>query len=189
MRESASAEVTRLLERWREGDRGAEDRLFKALHAELRAIAARSLRPERTDHTLQPTELVHEAYLRLGPDAAEWQDRAHFFAVAARVMRRILIDHARARGTAKRGGGAIRVTLDPQMVEAGVDPLDLTALEEAFAALEALDGRKARFMEMRYFAGLSNREIAGVGDVSERTVKRELQLGRAWLRRHLEGDA
>lgn len=190
MTASEPVEITRLLEAWRAGEPAAEEQLFDALHGELRALAAKAMRSERPDHTLQPTELVHEAYLRLGPDASDWKDRAHFLSVAGRVMRRILIDHARAKATAKRGGGAVRVTLDPHAVPGASPDLDLAILDRAMDALNRLDQRKARFLEMRYFAGLSNREIATVSEVSERTVKRELQLARAWLRREIDsGDA
>ncbi len=178
--------ITHLLRSWRGGDRSAEQRLFEALHAELRGLADRLMRSERSDHTLQPTELVHEVYLRLGSDAADWQDRAHFFAVAARAMRRLLIDHARARASARRGGGLHRVTLDMRALPGESAHVDVGILDRALARLQELDERKARFVEMRYFAGLTNAEIAHVAGVSERTVKRELQLGRAWLRREIE---
>lgn len=187
MTDSASSQITRLLRRWEAGDQAAESELFDVLYAELRRLAGRAMRSERPDHTLQPTELVSEAYLRLGLRPADWRDRTHFLAVAARVMRRVLIDHARAKSSAKRGGGAPRVTLDPDGVRGGLAPVDFTVLGRALQTLEDLDERKARVVELRYFAGLSISEIAAVSGVSERTVKRELQLGRAWLRREIEG--
>ncbi|HEX7049670.1 MAG TPA: ECF-type sigma factor [Longimicrobiales bacterium] len=178
--------ITLLLHQWREGDRSAERRLFDALYAELKGVAARLMGAERPDHTLDPTALVHEAYLRLAPGGVEWQDRAHFLAIAARVMRHVLVDYARGRGRSKRGSGARHITLDPDAVPAGGAALDFVVLDRVLDRLEALDERKARFIEMRYLAGLSNREIAEAAGVSERTVKRELQLGRAWLRREVE---
>lgn len=184
MTDSSSAPITEILDRWQAGDRAAEGELFEALYEELRGIAGRAMRSERRNHTLQPTELVSEAYLRLGPRAADWQGRTHFLAVAARAMRRVLIDHARARASAKRGAAAPHVTLDPH-APGGVEVVDLDVLEDALTRLEALDGRQARTVELRYFAGLSVSEIAKVSDVSERTVRRDLQLGRAWMRREI----
>jgi RNA polymerase sigma factor (TIGR02999 family) len=188
MPDPSPEQITRLLDRWKAGDRDAENELFEALHVELRRLADRAMRPERRDHTLQPTELVAEAYLRLGPGAADWKNRTHFLAVAARAMRRVLIDYARARSSAKRGGGAPHVTFEPSAVPGGLEPVDLEALERALERLHALDERKARAVELRYFGGLSNAEIAALMEVSARTVKRDLQLGRAWLRRELQGD-
>lgn len=177
--------ITDMLRRWREGDQSAERQLFEALHAELRRMAGEFMRRERPDHTLQPTELVHEAYLRLHQGSADWRDRVHFFAVAARVMRRVLVDHARARTRAKRGGADRQVTLSAEVVPDASGYVDIHVLDRTLNKLHALDERKARFVEMRYLAGLSNREIAEAAGVSERTVKRELQLGRAWMRREI----
>lgn len=181
--------VTLLLQRWKGGDATAERELFELLYAELKRVAVRLMESERAGHTLQPTALVNEAYLRLAPADVDWQDRGHFLAMAARVMRRALVDHARARGRGKRGGGAQQVTLDGDAMPAGSDAVDFLVLDRALDRLQALDERKARFVEMRYLAGLSNREIADAAGVSERTVKRELQFGRAWLRSELEADA
>lgn len=142
--------------------------------------------PERRDHTLQPTELVNEAYLRLCPGAGAWNDRVHFLAVAARVMRHVLVDHARARASRKRSGAGRPVTLNEAVMPAASPSIDLQVLSDALDRLEAHDERKARFVEMRYLAGLTNDEIAQVAGVSARTVKRELQFGRAWLRREIE---
>lgn len=181
--------VTLLLRRWRAGDAAAERQLFDALHAELKRMAGRLMRGERGEHTLQPTALVNEAYLRLAPADIDWEDRTHFLAVAARVMRRVLVDHARARARDKRGPGARRVTLDPDAVPSPDGAVDFLAVDRALDRLEASDARKAKFLEMRYLAGLSNREIAAAAGVSERTVKRDLQFGRAWLRSELEREA
>ncbi|MGH7576777.1 MAG: ECF-type sigma factor [Longimicrobiales bacterium] len=184
-----ATQITLLLQRWREGDLAAERQLFDVLHAELRRIASRLLRPERLDHTLQPTELVHEAYVRLAPPAGDWRDRTHFLAVAARVMRHVLIDHARAHRRQKRSGAIQRITLSDDVVKGAPPDVDLQVFDQALGKLETLDARKARFIEMRYFAGLSNIEIAEATGVSERTVKRELQFSRAWLRREIEEHA
>lgn len=177
--------ITSLLQRWKEGDRSAERQLFELLYSELKESARRVMRAERPDHTLEPTALVHEAYVRLVPAGVDWRDRRHFLAVASRVMRRVLVDHARARRRDKRGGDRVLVTLEDNLTAAGSADADLLLLEEALGRLEAIDPRKAQFVEMRYFAGLSNREIAAGAGVSERTVKRELQFGRAWLRREV----
>ena len=169
------------------GDDEAAARLFPMVYDELRRRAAAALKGERTDHTLQPTALVHEAFLRLAdlPDR-QWQDRAHFVAVAARAMRRILVDHARARKAVKRGSGEIRVSLEDIDVPAGdgVD-VDLVTLDEALDGLALLDERQARIVELRFFGGLTVDETAALIDVSTRTVKREWQMARAWLRREL----
>lgn len=186
MSDSDEASITLLLDRWRQGDRSAERQLFDAIYIELRRLAGQLMRAERRDHTLQPTALVHEAYLRLLPAAADLRDRVHFFAVAARVMRRVLIDYARARGRAKRAGVGQQVTLSEDVMRGASGDVDLLVLDQALDRLESLDERKARFVEMRYLAGLSNNEIAAASGVSERTVKRELQFGRAWLRREIE---
>lgn len=186
MRESDATPITLLLDRWREGDRSVERQLFDAIYGELRGLAGRLMRPERRDHTLQPTALVHEACLRLLPTTPDLRDRVHFFAVAARVMRRVLIDYARARGRAKRAGAGQHVTLSEDVMHAGSGEIDLGVFDRALDRLESLDERKARFVEMKYLAGLSNGEIAEAVGVSERTVKRELQFGRAWLRREIE---
>ena len=183
MADSEATPITQLLRRWREGDPAAERELFDVLHAELRRLAGHFMRGERRDHTLQPTELVHEVYLRLRPAEVEWRDRVHFFAMAGRVMRRVLTDHARARKRAKRAGVGRQVTLDDEVMPGGAGAVDFGVLDQALDRLEAQDERKARFVEMRYLAGLSNHEIAEAAGTSERTVKRELQFARAWLRR------
>jgi RNA polymerase sigma-70 factor, ECF subfamily len=185
---SATEEVTRLLRRWGGGDPAALDQLTPVLYRELRRVAAGHLRRERPGHTLQPTALVHETYLRLiGSDQPEWSDRAHFFAIAARHMRQILVDHARRRNARKRGGGQA-VTLD-EGLPATARPLDVIALDDALEALARLDQRKARILELHYFGGLGQEEIAAVLEVHVNTVARDLRLARAWLRLQLEGPA
>jgi len=176
-------DVTHLLREWRSGRRQALDRLLPLVHDELRRLARRSMRSERSGHTLQTTALVNEAYLRLVDADVAWRDRAHFFAVAARCMRRILVDHARARDSAKRGGGLPRITLDESLpVTTTRGRIDFLALDRALAALEAQDERKGRAVEMHYFAGLTVEEIAELLEVSPSTVKNDLRFARAFLR-------
>jgi RNA polymerase sigma-70 factor (ECF subfamily) len=187
---SGQSEITRLLADWASGDRAALDRLTPLVYAELRRIAAQQMRRERPGHTLQPTALVNEAFMRLaGGNGASWQDRAHFYAVCARVMRRILIDHARANARDKRGGGAVQVPLDEAATIIQSQPVDLIALGDALRSLEAVDAQKARIVELRYFAGLGIEETAGVLRVSAMTVRREWTRAKAWLYRELAGDA
>lgn len=175
-------EVTGLLRAWRDGDRGALERLIPRVYDELRRVAGRHLRRERPDHTLQPTALVHEAYLRLAAaERPRWRDRIHFYAVAAQVMRRILVDHARAHLADKRGGGAPRVPLD-ERIDAGAErTADLVALDDALAALAAVDARKARIVELHHFAGLTVAETAATLGLSVSTIVLEARLARAWL--------
>lgn len=189
MRQCAEEEVTTLLAAWRDGDREALSRLMPLVYGELRRLAARSLEGERKDHTLQPTALVHEAFLRLAGGAVpRWQDRVHFYAVAAQVMRRLLVDHARARRTEKRGGGArplpLEAALDIGSPEAG-DPELLIALDEALVELAVHDPRKARIVELRFFGGLTIEETAEVLDLATSTVILEARLARAWLFRRI----
>ena len=175
-------EITQLLAAWRGGDRGALDRLVPRVYDELRRVADRYLRRERSDHTLQPTALVHEAYLRLsGAERPAWRDRLHFYAVAAQVMRRILVDHARAHRADKRGGGSRRVPLDEKIADGDVRTAELVALDDALSALARIDPRKARIIELHHFAGLSVAETAEVLDRSISTVVLEARLARAWL--------
>jgi len=184
-----SHEITRLLLAWSEGDRDALDRLAPLVYAELRRLAKSYMRKERAGHTLQTTALINEAYLRLiDAGQVEWRNRAHFFGVAARAMRQILVAMARERGCQKRGGGARRVSLDEAMViDAGPDE-DLVALDEGLEALAQFDGRKAQVVEMRFFGGLTEAEIAAALDVSSETVRRDWRLARSWLRRKLSVD-
>ncbi|MGZ8458045.1 MAG: sigma-70 family RNA polymerase sigma factor [Gemmatirosa sp.] len=180
--------VTELLRAWGAGDAGASEALVPLVYAELRRQAQRALRREREGHTLQATALVHEAWLRLGVQhGARWESRTEFLAVAAQMMRRVLLDHARTRRALKRGGGAMAVTLgDGEYAAAAPDAVDVLALDEALARLAVLDPRKARLVELRYFAGLSIPEAAAAMGISPATVGREWAVARMWLRRELE---
>lgn len=187
---TSSPSVTELLSRWRGGERDAMDELIPLVYEDLRRIADRRLRAERPGHTLAPTDLVHEAYGRLVAADVPWMDRVHFFAVAARTMRRILVDHARARSRRKRGGDAVRVTLDEQTPQDGADPETLLAVHQALGRLEGLDERKAAVLELRFFGGLSYDEVGAALSISAATVERDLRFARAWLQRELTtGDA
>jgi RNA polymerase sigma factor (TIGR02999 family) len=177
-------ELTQLLADWGNGDRSALDKLFPLVHSELRRIAQRQMTQERPGHTLQATALVNEAYLKLaGQQGFDWQNRAHFFAVCAQVMRHILIDHARAHARDKRGGGAVKVSLNDALVVAEDQAAHFIALDEALRVLERLDPQKSKIVELRYFGGLSIEEAAEVLNVSPRTVRREWQRAKAWLYR------
>jgi RNA polymerase sigma factor (TIGR02999 family) len=180
--------VTELLHAWGAGDASASEALVPLVYAELRRQAARALRRENEGHTLQATALVHEAWLRLDGQAnSRWESRTQFLAVAAQMMRRVLVDHARAHAAGKRGGGAIQVSLsDVSNAAAPHDEVDLLALDEALARLAIMDPRKARLVELRYFAGMSIPEAAEVLGVSLATVGREWVVARMWLRRELE---
>lgn len=183
------AEVTGLLVAWSEGDRAALDRLLPLVEGELRLLAHRYLRRERPGHTLQTTALVHEAYLRLvDQKRTQWRNRAHFFGIAASLMRRILIDHARRIAYAKRGGGAPHVALDEACVVGAERAAELVALDDALAALARVDERKARVVELRYFGGLTAEETAEVLGVHVDTVGREWRRARMFLRRELEAS-
>ena len=181
--------ATELLRAWSRGDDGALERLTPLVEAELRRLARGYMRRERRGHTLQTTALVNEAFLRL-TDARSigWQDRAHFVGIAARLMRRVLVDYARARGYRKRGGEACRVTLDEGLVASPEPQLDVVALDRALEALAAVDARKSRVIELRFFGGLSVEETATVLHVSSDTVKRDWRLAKLWLLRELEGE-
>jgi RNA polymerase sigma factor (TIGR02999 family) len=181
--------VTRLLHAWREGNLGARDELMPLVYDELRRRAAAYLRRERGGHTLQPTALVHEAYLRMVDQRASWRNRSQFFGVAAEMMRRILVDRARARRAAKRSGQWARVTLDDAVAvtrSADVD-VDVLDLDAALTRLAALDPRKSRIAELRFFGGLSLQETGEVLEVSVATVERDWQFARAWLYDALSG--
>ncbi len=180
--------VTRLLMDWRGGDANALDDLLPLVYEELRRLAARHMAGEADGHTLQPTALVHEAYVRLVDADIEWQDRAHFFAAASRVMRRMLVDHARSKGRQKRGGGRARVTLHAADAVTPPPDLDVLALDEAMEVLAQEDPRKARAVELRYFGGLNLEEIAEVTGVSIATVHRDLRMATAWLMTRLGAD-
>jgi RNA polymerase sigma factor (TIGR02999 family) len=184
--ENSRVEITRLLEAWREGDNNALDVLTPLVHKELRRLAHRCLRQERRDPALQTTELVNEAYLKLADcSRVRFQDRAHFFAISAQLMRRTLVDLARSRRYAKRGGEAIRVTFDEVVEARAVQPTDWVALDDALKALEAVEPRKGRVVELRFFGGLSVEETAEVLQVSPDTVHRDWRFAKAWLRREL----
>jgi RNA polymerase sigma factor (TIGR02999 family) len=182
--------VTELLARWNNGDVAARDALIPLVYDELRRVAKKNLAGQRGDHTLQATALVHEAYLRLvNRKAANLQGRAHFFALAAQMMRQILVDHARMRNAAKRGGGTVTLLLDDA---AGADEgisLDLIGLDKAMKGLASLDARQSQIVELRFFGGLSIEETARVVDVSPATAKREWATARVWLHHAMESDA
>jgi len=183
---SDSAEVTRLLLAWRAGDAGALERLIPLVHAELRRIARGFMRKERACHTLQTSALVNEAYLRLiDAHNVDWQNRAHFFAVSASLMRRILVDLARERRARKRGGSVELVVLDEAFVARPGKREDLLAVDEALTALAAADERKSKVVELRFFGGLNETEIAEALQVSPETVRRDWRLAKSWLLRFL----
>lgn len=180
---ASSTEVSRLLADWGQGDQEARDALIPLIYNELRRIARRHLAHERSDHTLQSAALVNEAYVRLaGKQPPKWQNRAHFFGVAAQMMRHILVDHARNRLAAKRGAGAPRLSLDPEIALPQKAELDLVALDAALNKLAEMDPQQSRLIELRYFGGLSIEETAIVMGISTRTVDRVWAAARAWLR-------
>lgn len=188
MSEAAPGEVTRLLLAWSRGDRDALDALVPHVYAELRRQADRYLVRQRSGHTLQATALVHEAFLRLVDQThASYKDRAHFFAVASRAMRQILVDHARRRTAGKRGGGATRLALEDAIAAVPARGVDLVALDDALARLEKLDPEQSRLVELRFFGGLTVEETAVVLGCSPATVKRSWSSARAWLYGELAG--
>jgi len=179
-------DVTALLIKWTDGDDAALQQLIPIVHEELRRLAQRQMAGERPGHTLQPTALVNEVYLRLvNLKQMRWQNRAHFLAMAARLMRRILVDFARSRGYQKRGGGAKQVTFTEALEVIDGQPTDVVALNDALDALAAVDERKSRVVELRFFGGLSVEETAEVLNISRETVKRDWQVAKMWLLRHL----
>ena len=182
--------VTELLRAWSDGDDEALERLMPLVEAELRRLARAYMGRERRGHTLQTTALMNEAFLKL-TDArrVRWQDRAHFLGISARLMRRVLVDHARHRGYQKRGGGVQWVTLDEALAKSPDPALDVVALDRALEALAKVDVRKSRTIELRFFGGLSVEETAEVLKVSPDTVKRDWRLAKLWLLRELEGEA
>lgn len=185
----SEANITQLLHAVASGDRRDMDALLAALYDDLHRLAQKHLRSERPDHTLQPTALVHEAYLRLVDQrSTTWTDRLHFFAVASRVIRRILVDHARADLALKRGGGRTRIPLDDVDLGGGERELDMLALDEALEELTALDAQQAQVVELRFFGGLTVPEVATVLSTSPRTVDRDWQCARAWLYCRLRED-
>lgn len=183
---ASQAEVTQLLVDWSNGDQAALEHLIPLVYDELRRLASGYMRRERAGHTLQTTALVHEAYLRLaGQPDLDWKNRAHFFAVAARVMRRILIDHARTQHYAKRGGGAVKLSLDEAATLSDERAAELVALDEALNELAKLDARQSQIVELRFFGGLTLAETAEVLKISIDTVARDWNLARAWLHRQV----
>jgi RNA polymerase sigma-70 factor (ECF subfamily) len=179
-------EITRLLEAWGEGDKGAFDALVPMVYRELRRLAHRYLRRERGNARFQTTELINEVYIKLlDCSRVRWRNRAHFFAMSAQLMRRILVDLARSRRYAKRGGEAIRVTFEKVLDMPDIRALDWVALDDALKALEALDPRKSRMVELRFFGGLSVEETAEILEVSPDTVHRDWRFAKSWLRREL----
>ena len=183
-------DITRLLVDWSEGRRDALDQLMPAIYQELHKIAGSYLRRERAEHTLQPTALIHEAYLRLvGQNVPSFKSRTHFYGVAAHVMRQILVEHARARGAAKRGAGGRKVSLDDVTLFSAERTADLVALDDALTTLAGFDERKCKVIELRFFAGLSLDDTADALGVSVATIGRELRLAQAWLQRELDRTA
>lgn len=190
MDRESSSPVTELLVRWRSGDQYALDALMPLVYDELRHLAQHYLGRERSDHTLQSTALVHEAYLRLaGHSPPQWQNRAHFFGIAARIMRQILVEHARGRGADKRGGNALRIELDDSLALAQQSDVDVIALDRALQQLSELDAQQGRIVELRFFAGLTIEDTSEVLGISPATVKRDWVTARAWLFRTMKGEA
>ena len=186
---TSAQNVTEMLNDWRNGDQEALDRLIPLVYDELRRQAAGYLRRERPGHTLPSAALIHEAYLRLiNQQNIEWNSRAHFFAMAARLMRQILVDHARKRLAAKRGGSDIRVSLEEGMAVSQGRTVDLVALDEALTRLAAIDPQQSRIVELRYFSQLSVEETAEALGISPRTVKRDWNVAKAWLRQQIGGE-
>lgn len=185
----SSETVTRLLRNWSQGDKDAASELFPLVYEELRRLAQRYMRHERPEHTLQPTALIHEAYLQLVDQTrVQWQNRTQFFGVAAQLMRRILVDHARTHGSQKRGGGTPNLPLEENATFAPEREQGLLALDVALQKLAALDARKAQVVELRYFGGLDADEIAQLLGISAITVTRDWKMAKAWLRQELGND-
>ena len=177
-----SAEITGYLRRWRNGDESALEDVLPLVYKELRQIAKRYRAKERGEHTFQTTEIISEAYLRLaGQNATDWQDRSHFFAVASKMMRNLLVDHARSKQFQKRGSGAEKVNIDDVAVMSNSPDANIIALDEALVNLAKFDERKSRIVELRYFGGLSSQEVGDILGLSEITIKREWLKAKAWL--------
>jgi len=184
-----AGEVTVLLGRLRSGESGAADELFQVLYGELRSLAAGLFRSQKANHTLQPTAVLHEAYLKMVKAPGEWQDRAHFFAVAAKAMRQVLVNHARDQGALKRGGkGGERVTFAGLAAGAQGQEADILALHEALEELARLDARQARIAELKFFAGLSTEETAEAVGIAPRTVELDWKMAKDWLAARLKAD-
>ncbi|HMQ02395.1 MAG TPA: sigma-70 family RNA polymerase sigma factor [Pyrinomonadaceae bacterium] len=189
MKEKNSPEITQLLLKWRDGDERALDDLLPQVYGELRRMAGNFMRRQKPGHTLQPSALVNEAYLRLiGSDQVNWQNRTHFFAMCAQLMRRILVDVARRKNSLKRGGDPIQVTLSEHLAASSEATEDLVALDSALERLARLSERQARIVELRYFAGLTDEQIAEALEISSRTVRRDWTIARAWLYRELRSS-
>ena len=189
MQSDQVSRITGMLKEVKQGDRSAWDRLLPMVYSELRQLAAQFLRLERKDHTLQPTALVHEAFLKLVDQTrVDWQGRAHFFAIAAQSMRRILVDHARKHQAVKRGGEQKRITFDENLLGQTRQVDNLLSLEDALVKLSLLDPRQAKIVELRFFGGLSVAEVAEVMQISKRSVEREWTMVRSWLRRELSDN-
>ena len=188
MKASPQHEITHLLRAWREGQAGAADQLMPLVYEELHRLARSYMVRERADHTLQATALVNEAYLRLVDASASFQDRAHFYGMCAQLMRRILVDWARSHGASKRGGEWRPVQLEESLVVAPDSEIDLVQLDDALKALEVMDARKSRVVELRFFGGLSVEETAAILNVSAETVMRDWKLAKSWLRREMGGS-
>lgn len=188
MSTDTNADITLWLKAFRNGDEGAHDHLLPRVYQGLRKRASAMMRKEPSDHTLGPTALVHETYLKLiDQDRVDWQDRAHFFAIASTAMRRILVDHARGRQSGKRGGGKKAVSLDDDNIAVALErEEDVLDLDDALRKLEKFDERLAKLVELRFFGGLTHAEIGEVLKVSERTVRSEWTMAKAWLRREFE---
>lgn len=187
-RMASPEEVTLLLKEWANGANSAMDALMPLVYNELRRLAASYLRSESPGHTLQPTALVHEAFLRLVGNSPQCENRAQFYGLAAHLMRQILVDHARTRKAAKRGGRQVRLSLDADLMASDEQSADLVALDEALERLAALDSRKASIVEMRFFGGLTADEAAEALNISEKTVRRDWEFAKVWLLRELSGE-
>jgi RNA polymerase sigma factor (TIGR02999 family) len=185
----SARDITMLLRQWRSGDDSAFEALLNELYNDLRRVAAAEMRSERSGHTLQPTAVVHDAVVRLLGAQIDWRDRAHFMAVMARTMRRVLVDHARSRRRAKRGGDAIQVTLSDAMAASGDRSADVVALDEALASFAAMDPRRAALLEYSYFGGLTLEEMAEVTGSSKSSVHRDLRVATAWLAQTLGANS
>ena len=187
MGDSSSKNVTGLLQEWSHGNQSALDELLPVIYSELRQLARYHLRLERPEHTLQPTALANEAYLRLiDQHNVQWRNRAHFFAIAAQIMRRILVDHARKRRAAKRGGAETLIPLDEDVLASPQPSLDVVRLDDALSLLEAMDPRQGRVVELRYFGGLTVKETGEVLGISPATVKSDWSVAKRWLYREIK---
>jgi RNA polymerase sigma factor (TIGR02999 family) len=185
---SSPAAVTILLQQWSDGSKDALDQLMPVVYGQLRKLAAYSLRGERPGHTLRATELVHEAYLKLIDSDIPWQNRVHFYAVAAKVLRHILVDHAKAKRRGKRGAGAEKISLEEAVLVGPEASSEVVDLDEALQRLAVNDERKSQVVELMFFGGMTHEEIAAVLKISDKTVQRELRVAKAWLHRELSAD-